>query len=45
MPKVKSKNQVRYLLSKESPLTPEQKSKLKSELDEGVVKIKNKKRQ
>jgi hypothetical protein len=39
MPKVKSKKQVGLLLSKNSPLTEEQKAKLKSELHSGEVKI------
>lgn len=38
--KVKSKRQVRYLLSDGSPLTDEQKAKLKRELHEGKVKVK-----
>jgi hypothetical protein len=38
--KVKSKKQVRYLLSKGSPLSKKQKDKLKHELHEGDVKIK-----
>ena len=40
MPKTKSMKQVRYLLSKVSPLSGGQKSKLKSELHSGAVKIK-----
>lgn len=40
MPKVKSKKQVRYLLSKGSPLSEDQKAKLKDELHSGEVKIK-----
>jgi len=38
--KSKSKKQVRYLLSKGSPLSDKQKSKLKHELHEGDVKVK-----
>lgn len=38
--KKKSKRQVAFLLSKGSPLTPEQKSKLKVELHSGAVKVK-----
>jgi hypothetical protein len=38
--KVKSAQQVRFLLSKVSPLTPEQQAKLKGELHSGAVKIK-----
>lgn len=38
--KVKSKAQVGYLLSNDSPLSPVQKDKLKSELHSGAVKIK-----
>lgn len=40
MPKNPSKRQVRYLLSKGSPLTPEQKSKMKRELHSGKMKVK-----
>ena len=40
MPKEKSKRQVGYLLSSGSPLTEAQKSKLKSELHSGAVKVK-----
>lgn len=36
----KTKKQVRYLLSKGSPLTKEQQDKLASELHSGKVKIK-----
>lgn len=38
--KVKSKKQVRYLLSKVSPLKPSQKKTLLSELHTGAVKEK-----
>lgn len=38
--KRKSKRQVRFLLSKGSPLSAEQKSKLKGELHTGAVKVK-----
>jgi hypothetical protein len=38
-PKVKSKRQVRYLLSKSSPLTRAQRAKLKTELKTGKVKV------
>lgn len=38
--KKKSKKQVGLLLSKNSPLTPAQKNKLKSELHSGKVKVK-----
>jgi hypothetical protein len=37
--KTKSKRQVGYLLSKGSPLTSAQKSKLKNELHTGAVKV------
>jgi len=37
--KKKSKKQVRYLLSKVSPLSPRQKKKLKSELHTGAVSV------
>ena len=37
--KTKSKRQVGYLLSKGSPLTAAQKTKLKSELHKGTVKV------
>jgi len=37
--KTKSKKQVGYLLSKGSPLTKDQKEKLKSELHSGHVKV------
>lgn len=40
MPKSKSRRQVSFLLSKGSPLTDVQKSKLKDELHSGEVKIK-----
>ena len=36
----KSKKQVGYLLSSGSPLTPQQKAKLKRELHSGAVKVK-----
>lgn len=42
MPKEKSKKQVRYLLSSGSPLTAEQKAKLKRELHSGAVRVKKK---
>lgn len=42
--KQKSPNQVRYLLSSGSPLTKEQKDKLKRELHSGAVKITGSKR-
>ena len=38
--KMKTKRQVAYLLSKASPLSPKQESKLKRELHSGAVKIK-----
>lgn len=38
--KEKSKKQVGYLLSSGSPLSPQQKSKLKGELHSGAVKVK-----
>ena len=38
--KKKSKKQVGYLLSKGSPLSKEQKAKLKSELHSGAVRVK-----
>jgi hypothetical protein len=38
-PRVKSEKQVGYLLSKGSPLTGAQKSKLKGELHSGTVKV------
>ena len=44
MPKEKSKRQVGYLLSSGSPLTDEQKAKLKRELHSGAVKVKKNKR-
>jgi hypothetical protein len=40
MPKQKSKKQVGYLLSSGSPLSDEQKAKLKRELHSGTVKVK-----
>ncbi|UCC74034.1 MAG: hypothetical protein JSV86_05605 [Gemmatimonadota bacterium] len=44
MAKKKSAKQVRYLMSKVSPLSSKQKSKLKSELHSGKVKVTKKKR-
>jgi len=41
--KTKSRKQVGLLLSKGSPLTTTQKSKLKRELKSGKVKVRNKK--
>lgn len=38
--KTKSLKQTRYLLSKVSLLTPQEKTKLKSELHSGAVKVK-----
>jgi len=43
MAKSKSAKQVRYLLSKGSPLSGKQKGKLKRELHSGSVKIKKRK--
>jgi hypothetical protein len=40
MAKQKTQKQVRFLFSKGSPLTPEQKKKLEGELHSGTVKIK-----
>lgn len=40
--KTKSQKQVAYLLSKVSPLSDKQQSKLKKELHSGAVKIKKK---
>lgn len=40
MVKNKSRRQVGYLLSSGSPLTPEQKAKLKRELHSGAVRVK-----
>jgi hypothetical protein len=40
MPKTKSIRQVRYLLSKGSPLTVAQQATLKGELHSGSVKVK-----
>lgn len=40
--KVKTQKQVAYLLSKVSPLSPGQESKLERELHSGAVKIKPK---
>lgn len=42
MAKQKSRKQVGYLLSKGSPLTGGQKSKLKKELHSGKVKVRRK---
>lgn len=42
MPKTKSKKQVRYLLSKGTPLSGSQKAKLMSELHSGSVKVEGK---
>ncbi len=42
MPRVKSPKQVRYLLSKVSPLSKNEKQFLKSELESGSVTIKKK---
>ena len=42
--KTKSKRQTRFLLSKGSTLSPTQKSKLKSELSSGKVKVRSKSR-
>jgi len=42
--KTKSKQQVKFLLSKVSPLSAQQKNKLKKELHSGAVKIKNSKK-
>ena len=44
MPKEKSKKQVGYLLSSGSPLSDEQKAKLKRELHSGAVKVKKHKK-
>lgn len=41
--KTKTKKQVAYLLSKVSPLSEKQQSKLKKELHSGDVKVKSKK--
>jgi hypothetical protein len=43
MPKEQTKKQVAYLLSKVSPLSGKQQTKLKKELHSGEVKIKPKK--
>jgi hypothetical protein len=43
MPQEKSQKQVAYLLSKVSPLSGKQQSKLKKELHSGEVKVKPKK--
>ena len=43
MPKTKSQKQVRYLLSKKSPLTQSEKEKLVEELHNKKVKIVKKK--
>ena len=42
MPKTKSKKQVRYLLSKGTPLSGPQKAKLLSELHSGAVRVRSK---
>lgn len=42
MAKTKTQKQVRFLLSKVSPLTPKEKTKLKKELKSGAVGIKKK---
>lgn len=42
--KTKSKRQVGYLLSSGSPLTAEQKLKLRKELHSGAVKVSGKKK-
>lgn len=42
--RTKSARQVRYLMSKGSPLTARQKKKLEEELHEGKVKVKKKRR-
>jgi hypothetical protein len=42
--KTKSKKQVAYLLSKVSPLSKKQQSKLKGELHSGAVKVKKDKK-
>ena len=39
MPKEKTQQQVAYLLSSGSPLSPAQKAKLKQELHSGAVKV------
>ncbi len=44
MPKTKSKKQVGYLLSKGSPLSRSQKSKLKKELHSGAVRVSKKRK-
>lgn len=44
MAKTKSPKQVRYLMSKVSPLTPAQQLKLASELHSGRVKVRKKKK-
>ena len=45
MPKKKSGRQVRYLMSRGSPLEPAQKRKLANEIDSGAVQIKGGKSQ
>ena len=40
MVKTKSRKQVGYLLSSGSPLTPEEKARLKKELHSGAVRVK-----
>jgi hypothetical protein len=44
MPKNPTKKQVRYLMSKGSPLSPSQKSKFGKELHSGKVKVRKTKR-
>lgn len=44
MGKTKTKRQVRYLLSKGSPLSESQKEKLKQELHSGEVKVVSRKK-
>jgi hypothetical protein len=44
MPKNPTKKQVRYLMSKGSPLSPSQKSKFEKELHSGKVKVMKAKR-
>jgi hypothetical protein len=44
MPKNPTKKQVRYLMSKGSPLSPSQKSKFEKELHSGKVKVRKTKR-
>jgi len=42
--KTKSRKQIGLLLSKNSPLSPSQKSKLKKELSSGAVKVRVKRK-